>query len=217
MNSFIYMIKCGRNKYKIGCSKYPEKRLHDLQVANPYKLQLIYIASCKNIHKIEKLLHKTFAKYKIHGEWFRFSKKQVQKFKKICLKYNLKPIKNNFMLKNYSLVLDNAVFLQINHLRNHICSKDIIEKSIRIMKTRSNELKRHKRETNLLTLEDCNFVSSIKKYNRCFQTYVNKKVIDILDDLNKQYGHNKRYIVISGINRLWKQYNNKFNFAKLGE
>jgi len=216
MNAFIYMIKCGKDKYKIGCSNFPERRLHNLQVANPYKLQLIYVACCKNVYKTETLLHKTFAKYKIHGEWFRFSKKQVEKIKKICSKYSSKLTKNYSILIDHSVYLDDIVLLQINNLRNHISSKDILEKSIKIMKNRSNELKRHKRKTLLLTSEDCSFLNSAKKYNRSFRTLTNKNIINILEDLNKQYGNFKRDIIISGINRLWKQYNSKFNFAKLG-
>lgn len=65
----VYFIKAG-NFVKIGIATDPEKRLIELQTANPVVLKLVY--SMPGDEELEKLLHKTFDEYRENGEWFRF-------------------------------------------------------------------------------------------------------------------------------------------------
>lgn len=67
---YIYFISNGES-VKIGFSKDPEKRLKNLQTANPVELKLLYFE--KGNSNIESRLHKLFSKDRIQGEWFNFS------------------------------------------------------------------------------------------------------------------------------------------------
>jgi hypothetical protein len=65
----IYFIQQGKNgPIKIGFTDNIEKRLKELQTANPYKLNLLL---CINGNlKSEKELHKRFEQHRLNGEWF---------------------------------------------------------------------------------------------------------------------------------------------------
>lgn len=64
--SRVYFIQDG-DAIKIGIGLDPDRRMKDLQAGNPRKLSLIgsYIGTD------ELALHKKFAEYRIHREWFR--------------------------------------------------------------------------------------------------------------------------------------------------
>jgi len=72
---YVYFIQC-KGKHgpiKIGKAKDANKRMENLQTANPYKLKLLAIIkceSCEHALRIEKKLHKMFNGYRLHGEWF---------------------------------------------------------------------------------------------------------------------------------------------------
>lgn len=68
--TFIYFIQqVDYNGYiKIGVSKHPEKRLHELKVGNPDLLYLI--GYCRGNRQDEQKLHSLFSANKISGEWF---------------------------------------------------------------------------------------------------------------------------------------------------
>lgn len=75
MNHFVYFIGCGKNyQYiKIGVSNSPNKRLLELQTANPLKLTLIHFEpmnSERHAYHVEARLHKRFDSLRIRGEWF---------------------------------------------------------------------------------------------------------------------------------------------------
>jgi hypothetical protein len=69
--TYVYIIKNDKNKYKIGRSKNPSKRLKQLQTGNNSKLYLIATA-LGDIH-LEKRLHKMFFYSREVGEWFNLS------------------------------------------------------------------------------------------------------------------------------------------------
>jgi hypothetical protein len=54
---------------KIGVSSHVEERLALLQVGSPYRLQIVD-AFPGVPSRIERLLHKRYAAYRLHGEWF---------------------------------------------------------------------------------------------------------------------------------------------------
>jgi hypothetical protein len=66
----IYFIKCN-NYVKIGRSIDPKRRLADLQTGNPFKLTLIRTLNEKDFE--ESTLHKKFNRFRVRGEWFRYS------------------------------------------------------------------------------------------------------------------------------------------------
>lgn len=56
---------------KIGCSKWPEKRVKALLIWSPIELEIA--ASAPGIHAHERILHYRFADQHKHGEWFDYS------------------------------------------------------------------------------------------------------------------------------------------------
>lgn len=82
---YVYCIKTCDNAQlvKIGKSACPEKRLIDIQVSNPTKLQLLYKIPCKSdAHalNVERMLHRHFKALKVRGEWYRLSSQLRQFF-----------------------------------------------------------------------------------------------------------------------------------------
>ena len=71
---YIYFIRSGvRGPIKIGIAKNVDKRLSDLQCANPYELSLITKVKCdsrRHALYLEKRLHKMFSHKHLRGEWF---------------------------------------------------------------------------------------------------------------------------------------------------
>lgn len=53
---------------KIGCSVRPARRIRDLEIWSPVKLEMIASAPGENFH--ENALHHRFAEFRLHGEWF---------------------------------------------------------------------------------------------------------------------------------------------------
>jgi len=82
----IYFIQCG-NTIKIGITSDVEKRLNDLQVANPVKLKVLL--TLRGTNQDERILHRRFRKYLIRGEWYKKCKalddeiKQLKKTREI--------------------------------------------------------------------------------------------------------------------------------------
>jgi len=71
---YLYFIQLeNTGPIKIGLAKNPNRRLIQLQTANPYKLNLLYFfPSCKTD---EDGLHYLLRAYRLEGEWFLPSKK----------------------------------------------------------------------------------------------------------------------------------------------
>lgn len=68
----IYLIANRQNHTcKIGFSENPQKRIHDLQVANSVELELL--ATMEGDKKDEKSLHIKFDLHRVNGEWFNLS------------------------------------------------------------------------------------------------------------------------------------------------
>ena len=66
---FIYFVQDTVLKYiKIGYTNNIKRRIKDLQVGNPHKLELI--AQINGGKNKEERLHKKFDKYNIRNEWF---------------------------------------------------------------------------------------------------------------------------------------------------
>ena len=74
--AFVYFIRCGRKNgspIKIGVANNIDKRMADLQIANPYELSLVLsfeFDSRKHAEMVEKKIHRFFKSQHIRGEWF---------------------------------------------------------------------------------------------------------------------------------------------------
>lgn len=70
---YIYAIGCPDGPVKIGVSASPQGRLNDLQVACPYKIDLLHMRQCRNRRHAmshERLIHKIYSDHRLIGEWF---------------------------------------------------------------------------------------------------------------------------------------------------
>lgn len=95
---FVYLIRCDfTGHYKIGIANNPNKRLKQLQTAQSSKLTLMDKYQSKFASKIETNLHNLLRHYKLDGEWFDLSIKEVAEFNKMCEKAD----KNFNFLQNY--------------------------------------------------------------------------------------------------------------------
>ena len=65
------------NFVKIGYSVDPKARLSRLQAANPNKLHMLGIV--EGGYSDERMYHKRYAEYCMHGEWFRLPNKVFTK------------------------------------------------------------------------------------------------------------------------------------------
>lgn len=67
----VYFIRAiNTEKFKIGISADPRKRLKTMQIGSPVKLVLSRDIECTDAALVEKKIHACFDKYKVHGEWF---------------------------------------------------------------------------------------------------------------------------------------------------
>jgi DNA-binding XRE family transcriptional regulator len=83
----IYLISHSNQFLKIGYTKDIKKRLSQLQVSSPIKLELLHII--EGDLSLEKELHILFKDYATNGEWFIFSEDIVNYFKdKYCLMWS---------------------------------------------------------------------------------------------------------------------------------
>lgn len=70
--TYVYLIKC-EGFVKIGNAHDPEKRMKDMQVGNPFELELIAklpFEGKRAAHTYEMELHHRLRKHRVRGEWF---------------------------------------------------------------------------------------------------------------------------------------------------
>ena len=79
---YVYLLECG-GKYKIGFSKYVERRMHQLDT-RPFKLNLVAKSKyLSDAYDWEQGLHDACADSVIDGEWYEFSDHEAQYAKEI--------------------------------------------------------------------------------------------------------------------------------------
>lgn len=75
-SGYLYVIKC--NEYfKIGIAANPRKRLQELQIANPYELELVKMINSDDPRFTESSLHGKYCEFRIRGEWFKLPEQAV--------------------------------------------------------------------------------------------------------------------------------------------
>lgn len=80
--SYVYIIQSSNGYIKIGVSANPNKRLGDLQTANPHKLYLQLSIKCcdeESAYQLETLLHERYQDLQANGEWFDCALESVVK------------------------------------------------------------------------------------------------------------------------------------------
>lgn len=83
----IYLISHENKFLKVGYTKNIHRRLSQLQVSSPVKLDLLHLIEGDT--NLEKELHLLFDNYSAQGEWFYFSDLIIEYFKdKECLMWS---------------------------------------------------------------------------------------------------------------------------------
>lgn len=97
----IYLLTDNEGLYKIGRSNNVKKRLVNIQVGNPKKLEILYEVEAKAI--VETILKRQHKQKRTSGEWFMLEPIDVLNFVRDCeeLDEQLQFIKNNSTLDNH--------------------------------------------------------------------------------------------------------------------
>jgi ribosomal protein L24E len=100
---FIYVLKSGKH-YKIGITKEVAKRMRELQTGDPVKHLFVCSSFFKDAPIFERLLHDTFAEYRVEGEWFELPHEKLEEL--------IEFLGNKDFIKQVS-PLDNIVYYPI--------------------------------------------------------------------------------------------------------
>lgn len=74
----LYVINCNDMFYKIGKTANLKHRIKQIQASCPYKISVEKVY--KDGFHLEKIAHKFFKSKRIHGEWFKLTKKDIMDF-----------------------------------------------------------------------------------------------------------------------------------------
>jgi len=66
---YLYLLK-NEDKYKIGLSKHPHKRVKQLQTGNGKTIKLVQMFESKHPTILEKSFHNNYKINRLVGEWF---------------------------------------------------------------------------------------------------------------------------------------------------
>jgi len=81
---FVYVVKDEEGIHKIGMASISlEYRLRTLAAKSHKKLELICSAEVYGASKLESILHRTFARKRVEGEWFDLDQNDITRIKKI--------------------------------------------------------------------------------------------------------------------------------------
>ena len=83
---YVYLIKTDHG-IKIGKSRSPEKRIHNISTKIPFKIMKSEYFVVENMSKTESSLHTKYKEYRLNGEWFNLTEKQYSEIKE-----TLKPL-----------------------------------------------------------------------------------------------------------------------------
>ncbi|MGD7044956.1 GIY-YIG nuclease family protein [Jeotgalibacillus proteolyticus] len=75
---YVYFVQEYMNgTFKIGKTKYVDKRMNLFSVKLPFENKLIHLVKTGDHHKTEKAFHHHFSEKRVEGEWFSLSKEDV--------------------------------------------------------------------------------------------------------------------------------------------
>lgn len=78
---YVYLIQAiaPQTYYKIGLSKNPVSRIHNLGVVLPFPIEVKHLIQTNHMREAEKKLHEEFAHKRVNGEWFELDEADVQR------------------------------------------------------------------------------------------------------------------------------------------
>ncbi|GEM_PF-3769110 len=82
---YVYIFKDIEisQRYKIGRTNHPRRRLNNFGVKLPFKTEVIYIFRTNHAVDAERYLHDRYAKSRKRGEWFSLSPAQLAEIKQL--------------------------------------------------------------------------------------------------------------------------------------
>ena len=81
VSGFVYLLRSGK-KYKIGRSNAVGRRLRELSIQLPQKLNMVHVIETDDPGGIEQYWHRRFKENRKGGEWFVLSQEDIRAFKK---------------------------------------------------------------------------------------------------------------------------------------
>jgi len=84
MSGYIYVIK-SLHLYKIGRSKYLNKRIKAYKLYNPFGIETIYSVRVKDHERVERLLHTKYKDKRVSGEWFELKEEDLETLKQFLI------------------------------------------------------------------------------------------------------------------------------------
>lgn len=78
---FLYLVTNGKQDYKIGVAKNPNKRLSQLNVGSPNRLSFVLLAKFDKAEQAiesEKIIHDQLSNKHLNGEWFTLQPFEVR-------------------------------------------------------------------------------------------------------------------------------------------
>jgi hypothetical protein len=121
----IYFLRSYNNHIKIGTSSQIDERVSTLQTSNPNKLHVQAIL--EGSFQTESELHSIFEKYRVRGEWFKYSEE---------IKWFIRAIQENPEINNIYTLHKKSLQMRIEAKAKRLKSKgnDKLFKKIEILK-----------------------------------------------------------------------------------